>query len=108
MTPERRTQSAARTSGFFLDYLRKTRQYPRHMSTPAHANSPIGANIRAAREASQMTQLALAHAIGWVGADAGAQISRFESGVKEPRISTLVKIARALRVPLDTLIAQGK
>jgi len=76
---------------------------------PAHSPPrSIGDIIRDAREAKPMTQLALAHAIGWVGADAGAQISRFESGQREPRISTLVKIAGALGVPLETLIPKTK
>jgi len=65
----------------------------------------IGTNIKTAREAKGLTQLALAHAIGWVGADAGAQISRFENGQKEPRISTLRRLAEVLGVSLDTLFA---
>lgn len=79
------------------------------MSPIKHANlraSCVGNNIRKAREASGITQLALAHLIGWAGPDAGAQISRFESGQKEPRISTLVKIASALGVKLETLIME--
>lgn len=72
---------------------------------PATAtNAHVGANIRAARENKEMTQLALAHAIGWTGADAGAQICRFESGRKEPRISTLTRIANALGVTLESLL----
>lgn len=74
------------------------------MKTAAPPPNPIGENIRTAREAKPMTQLALAHAIGWVGDDAGAQISRFESGAKEPRLSTLRRIAEALGVSLEKLL----
>lgn len=70
--------------------------------------SVIGASIRAAREAKQMTQLDLGHALGWTGPDAGAQISRFESGNKEPRISTLQRIAAALGVTVSQLITVSK
>lgn len=78
------------------------------MSTIAQTATHLGANIRNAREAKPMTQLALAHAIGWVGPDAGAQISRFENGMKEPRFSTLERIAKALGVPLNTLTGRGR
>lgn len=73
-------------------------------TTPAQIPSNIGANIRTAREAKSMTQLALAHAIGWTGEDAGAQISRFESGKKEPTLRTLHRIAGVLGVSLDRLL----
>lgn len=75
---------------------------PKTLSPP----NIIGANIRAAREAHKppMTQLALGHALGWTGPDAGAQISRFESGLKEPRISTLTKIAGALGIHVSHLL----
>lgn len=74
------------------------------MPTVTKKPNPIGANIRTARLLKPMTQLDLAHAIGWTGADAGAQISRFESGSKEPRISTLQRIAEVLGVTLETLL----
>ena len=76
-------------------------------STPngSKQKNRIGENIRASREAKTMTQLALAHAIGWKGPDAGAQISRFESGDKEPRISTLQRIAFVLGVTLESLLS---
>lgn len=70
--------------------------------TPTH----IGANIRTARTNKPMTQLALAHAIGWTGKDAGAQISRFESGENEPRLSTLQRISVELGVTLESLLKQ--
>lgn len=69
-------------------------------------NSPntIGANIRAAREAKEMSQLTLAHTAGWTGEDAGSQISLYESGQREPRLSTLSKIAEALGTTIAKLL----
>jgi len=78
------------------------------MSTSAAPPNTLGVNIRNAREARQVTQLALAHLIGWTGADAGAQISRFENGTREPRFSTLQRIADALGVSLDALTKRGR
>lgn len=60
--------------------------------------------IRRERETRGMTQLALAHAIGCVGADAGAYISRVESGQHQPRLSTLQRMADALDIPVDVLL----
>lgn len=76
--------------------------------SPPKPVNHIGANIRAAREAKAVTQLALAHALGWVGPDAGAQISKFETGDKEPRISTLQRIADALGVTISRLMSKPK
>jgi len=78
------------------------------MSQATPTAKSLGNNIRRIREEKQITQLSLAHAIGWTGADAGAQISRFETGLKEPRLSTLERIAKALGVPLDTLTKRGR
>lgn len=55
-----------------------------------------------------MTQLALAHAIGWKGPDAGAQIARYEAGVNEPRLSTLQRLAEALGVTVGALLKGAK
>lgn len=76
-------------------------------ATAPPANN-VGANIRTTRETKGLTQLALGHALGWTGPDAGAQISRFESGQKEPRLSTLQRIADALGVGLDILTKRKK
>lgn len=67
----------------------------------------LGANIRRAREAAHMTQLVLAHCIGLSGQDAGAYISRVESG-QEPRLKTLQLIAIALKVSLGDLLPSAK
>lgn len=63
----------------------------------------IGENIRLAREAKGITQLALAHLIGWHGDDAGAQICRYELGKQKPHLATLLLIAAALEVGVNEL-----
>lgn len=75
--------------------------------TPAASNL-IGENIRAAREAIGLTQLALAHKIGYQGEDAGAHICRLEAGLHEPRVKTLRRIASALRTTVDALLRARK
>lgn len=75
-------------------------------STPAPPAS-LGENIRAAREAKKFTQLELGHALGWKGPDAGAQVSRFESGQRQPSLRTLMRIASVLSVTYNTLLAGG-
>lgn len=72
----------------------------------APPSNVIGSNIAAARLTTGMTQLALAHALGWRGPDAGAQVSRIESGKVEPKLSTLQRLADALGVTLDSLLAK--
>jgi transcriptional regulator with XRE-family HTH domain len=64
----------------------------------------IGERIKSARVAASMTQLQLAHALGRTGDDAGAYISRVESGETEPRVETLQRIAEALGVTLGELV----
>lgn len=51
-----------------------------------------------------MTQLALAHAIGYKGEDAGAYVSRVEAGNQEPRLPVLARLAQALKVDLASLV----
>lgn len=62
-------------------------------------------NLREARELAGITQLALANSIGLKGDDAGAYISRIESGkTKQPGIVNLGKIAAALGIKLEALL----
>lgn len=68
------------------------------------STAQIGENIRTARSNAGITQLALAHAIGYNGDDAGAYISRVESGAQEPRLDTLSRIAEALGVTTCSLL----
>lgn len=67
-------------------------------------NNQLGDNIRSAREAKGLSQLALGHLLGWKGDDAGAQVSRYENGLKEPRLSTVVRIVRVLGIDLTALL----
>lgn len=72
------------------------------------STSTLGENIRKARNRRDLTQLALAHAIGLKGDDAGAYICRIEGGSQEPRLDTLTKLAKALKVKLDFLLTGKK
>lgn len=76
------------------------------MPTPPAITSPptLGQNIRLAREAAGLTQLALAHAMGRTGEDAGAYISRLENDCHPPKLDTLGRIAEVLEVGVDRLI----
>jgi transcriptional regulator with XRE-family HTH domain len=71
-----------------------------------HKEVTLGGNIRQARTKANMTQLALAHAIGYTGDDAGAYISRVESNTQAPRIDTLLRIAEALGVTMCSLLTK--
>lgn len=68
----------------------------------------IGENIRTLRTKRGLTQLALAHAMGWEGPDAGAQIAKYELGGTEPRLTTLIALAAALSVTIDHLVLPPK
>lgn len=82
------------------------------MPAPPATSNYIGDNIIAARHAYNsgegMTQLALAHAIGWNGDDAGAQIARYEGGKVSPTVGVLQRIATALGVGIDALLLPAK
>ncbi len=68
----------------------------------------IGPNVRKAREQAGLTQLALALKIGYKSSNArsnvGNAISLIESGEREPRFSTISKIAKACNVPVAELL----
>ena len=64
----------------------------------------IGENVKTLRTAAGMTQLELAHKSGFAGPDAGAYVSRLEHGANAPRIETLQRIAKALKVGLVDLL----
>lgn len=72
----------------------------------AKTSPSIGGNIKAARIAAGITQLALAHALGYSGDDAGAYISRVEAGLSVPRVDTLQRIAGVLGVQLGELVGK--
>lgn len=91
-----------------LDGTHKTAQGGRAMpkKPPYNHVKQLGGNIRKAREGRQMTQLALAHALGYQGPDAGAYISRIEASIVSPRLSTLMRIAEKLQTNLEALVAK--
>lgn len=60
----------------------------------------FGENVRAARKAKGWTQEELAHESGL----APVQVSRIERGVREIRLTTLVRLLTALDVPPDLLL----
>ncbi len=60
----------------------------------------FGANVRKARLGRGWTQEDLAHASGL----ATVQISRIERGVREVRLTTLLRLLKALDVPAATLL----
>ena len=60
----------------------------------------FGANVRAARLARGWTQEDLAHETGL----ATVQISRIERGVREIRLTTLLRLLKALEVPPTQLL----
>jgi transcriptional regulator with XRE-family HTH domain len=61
----------------------------------------VGQNIRANRERLGITQEALAHRCGLHPVELG----RAERGVRDLRVSTVVKIAHGLEVPPGDLLA---
>lgn len=81
-----------------------SRRKRKSLQRPRKEVSPLGENIKSARTAKGITQLALAHAIGYTGDDAGAYISRVESGQQAPRLDTLQRIADALGVAVCSLL----
>jgi len=60
----------------------------------------FGENVRAARKAKGWTQEELAHESGL----APVQVSRIERGVREIRLTTLVRLLAALDVSPDRLL----
>lgn len=60
----------------------------------------LGKNLRRLREAAGLTQMELANR-----ADMDmAEISRLELGKRDPRLSTIVRLAVALELPLEALV----
>jgi len=63
----------------------------------------VGKRIRAARQSRKMTQIVLSHTSGI----AQEAISRIENGRQSPRADTLLKLARALELPLEQLLGEA-
>lgn len=60
----------------------------------------LGENLRAAREKRELTQEQLSERSG---VQAG-EISRIETGKRDPQVSTLLKLAKGLEVGPGTLL----
>ena len=58
--------------------------------------------ITAVRESAGLTQAELARRIGV----SRQQLNNWESGFRRPTVESLLKIAQALHVPLETLIKE--
>ena len=61
----------------------------------------LAANLRRARSEAQLTQEALGDLAGMHA----TEVSRLERGVRDPRFSTLLRLARALDTPVSELVA---
>ena len=65
----------------------------------------LGKRIAEARELKGITQLQLAQAIGHTGPGvASSYISQVEAGKKIPKVETLIRLAEALGVTLQSLL----
>ncbi len=74
-------------------------------STVKPAKPTLGQTIKRLRLKAGHTQQELATLIGYKGDDAGAYISRIESDTQEPRMSTLHRLVKALKVKMAELIS---
>jgi transcriptional regulator with XRE-family HTH domain len=72
------------------------------MFVPLPPHRTVGARIAARRAALGLTQGDLADRLGLASPET---ISRYERGEREPRVSTLSRIAEALGVHVNTLVA---
>ena len=87
---------------------RSTKKPPKRLSLKSKRKNPnnvfIGERIKEARTKKGMTQIELAHAVGFTGDQAGACICRWEAGEQEPRWDNLARIAGALDVTMVSLL----
>jgi transcriptional regulator with XRE-family HTH domain len=75
---------------------------PHHNPPPVvHA---LGARLAAARESARLTQAELAEVLGIRSPET---ISRYERGEREPRFSSLCRLASALGISVDDLLDAG-
>lgn len=62
----------------------------------------IGERVKVIRNRNNLTQRQVAEEVGWHH----QELSRFESGRSDVRVSTLFKIARALGVSVEELVKE--
>lgn len=68
---------------------------------PVEPHEQFAINLRRTRRAAGLSQEQLADRCGLHA----TEISRLERGVREPRLSTIVRLARALEIPPSQLLA---
>lgn len=64
------------------------------------ANEQFGENLRRLRDGAGLTQMELSNRSGLDM----AEISRLENGHRDPRLSTLVRLADGLELPVNMLL----
>ena len=74
------------------------------MDQPEHVAAHLARNLASLRHARALTQEALAKAAG----TPRSTIANLESGEGNPSLAVLVKVARALGVPIDELLASPR
>jgi transcriptional regulator with XRE-family HTH domain len=60
----------------------------------------LGPNLRAARKRLEITQEEVSNRSGV----SASEVSRIEAGKRDPRVSTLIRLAAAVEVPPDQLL----
>lgn len=65
---------------------------------------PYAEMLRLARKAAGLTQRQVGEACGYTGNSAERTVQHWESGRSYPPLEKIRALARALRVPLETLI----
>lgn len=87
---------------------RSTKKPPKKHALKSKRKNPnnifIGERIKEARTKKGMTQIELAHAVGFTGDQAGACICRWEAGEQEPRFDNIARVAYALEVSIASLL----
>ncbi len=68
--------------------------------TSVNSNEQFAANLQALRHARGLSQEAFAHEVGIHR----TEVTKLESGGRDPKLSTVAKIARGLGVPLERLL----
>lgn len=81
--------------------LRNTQSVRQREARQKNARMTFKDNLRRARNAANLTQEQLAHAIGAAGQ---SRIANYEKGMREPTLGEIVALARALKMPPAQLV----
>jgi predicted transcriptional regulator len=79
--------------------LSKTRTGDRMASRISPAER-FGDNLKTARGKTDLSQAALARAAGF----SSSEVSRLEAGIREPRLTTILRLADALAIDVTVLL----